>query len=305
MKNLTLMAAALVLGLTLVSHDAEAARRLGGGGSAGMQRQSVTPSKTHEAAPAQPAHQQAAPAPAKQATPAQPAPAQAAPARSSWMGPLAGLAAGIGLAALASHFGFGEGLANFMMIGLLVMGAVMLFGFLMRKKAAARPADGMQYAAAGPAFDPQPAPATLEPLGGGSAAPVAAAAASSGFVPASFDTAGFVKNAKVMFLRLQAANDAGNIEDIREFTSPEMFAEVKLALAERPAGAQETDVLNLAAEVVDVSEEATRYIVSVRFTGQIREERNGPQESFDEVWHMTKPSDGSRGWVLAGIQQVQ
>ena len=34
---------------------------------------------------------------------------------------LAGLAAGLGLAALASHFGFGEQLANMMMIGLLIM----------------------------------------------------------------------------------------------------------------------------------------------------------------------------------------
>ena len=59
------------------------------------------------------------------------------------------------------------------------------------------------------------------------------------------------------------------------------------------------------AEVLDVAEEAARYIVSVRFTGLIREAANAAAEPFDEIWHMTKPRDGKGGWVLAGIQQVQ
>ncbi len=290
MKSFALMAAALVLGFTLTTGDAEAARRLGGGASSGMQRQSIAPSKQTTAAPTQ---QQAAPAAAPQAQP-----------KRSWMGPLAGLAAGLGLAALASHFGFGEGLANIMMIGLLVMGAVMLFGFLMRKKAAGTQ-PGMQYANAGAGYGGNaPRQPDFIPAGGSSYAP-AANAASSGNIPAGFDVDGFVRNAKVNFIRLQAANDAGNLDDIREFTSPEMFAEIKLAMGERAGAQQETDVVRLDAEVIDVSEEAGRYIVSVRFSGLIREDKAAPAEAFDEIWHMSKPADGSRGWVLAGIQQVQ
>ena len=41
-------------------------------------------------------------------------------------GPVAGLAAGLGLAALASHFGFGEELASMMMLASLAMAAVAL-----------------------------------------------------------------------------------------------------------------------------------------------------------------------------------
>ncbi len=290
MKSFALMAAALVLGFTLTTGDAEAARRLGGGASSGMQRQSIAPSKQTTAAPTQ---QQAAPAAAPQAQP-----------KRSWMGPLAGLAAGLGLAALASHFGFGEGLANIMMIGLLVMGAVMLFGFLMRKKAAGTQ-PGMQYANAGAGYGGNaPRQPDFIPAGGSSYAP-AANAASSGNIPAGFDVDGFVRNAKVNFIRLQAANDAGNLDDIREFTSPEMFAEIKLGMADRGAEKQETDVVQLNAEVLDVAEEASRYIVSVRFTGLIREEKNAAPEAFDEIWHMTKPRSGNGGWVLAGIQQIQ
>jgi predicted lipid-binding transport protein (Tim44 family) len=293
MKNFALMAAALVLGFTLSIGDAEA-KRLGGGSSSGMQRQSVAPSSPPSAAkPAPTAAPTAAPAPAAQ------------PKR-SWMGPLAGLAAGLGLAALASHFGFGEGLANVMMIGLLIMGAVMLFGFLARKKAAASQPAGMQYAGAGAGNDyARPAPAEFTPAGSSSAVTAAVAAASTGSIPADFDVDAFVRNAKVNFIRLQAANDAGNIEDIREFTTPEMFGEIKLAMAERGTVKQETDVVQLNAEVLDVAEEASRYIVSIRFSGLIREEKDAAAGPFDEIWNMTKPRDGSRGWTLAGIQQVQ
>ena len=113
-----------------------------------------------------------------------------------------------------------------------------------------------------------------------------------------------MRNAKVNFIRLQAANDAGNLDDIREFTSPEMFAEIKMGMAERGNAKQETDVVQLNAEVLDVAEETGRYIVSVRFSGLIREAQDVGAEPFDEIWHMVKPVDGSRGWTLAGIQQV-
>jgi len=228
------------------------------------------------------------------------------------MGPLAGLAAGLGLAALASHFGFGEGLANMMMIGLLILAVVMVIGFVMRRRAAGRQpalagAGGMQYAGAG-ADLPRNRPLEPEfpaPLAGGGAVAAAAEAGASRNIPAEFDVEGFIRNAKVNFIRLQAANDAGNLEDIREFTTPEMFGEIKLNFAERGLAGQQTDVVTVDADVLDVSEESTRYVVSVRFNGLIREATNAAAEPFDEIWHMVKPRDGSRGWTLAGIEQVQ
>lgn len=306
MKMLSLFAVVLALGLSLPMADAEAAKRLGGGKSTGMQRQMDTPAKAPTAAPAQSA---AAAAPAAGA-------AAAAPARSSWMGPLAGLAAGLGLAALASHFGFGEQLANMMMIGLLVMAVLMVIGFIMRKRMGAQGpamsgagAGPLQYSAQG---EPQGAPASrpynLNMPGSSAAsaasplAPVAPAAARS--IPADFDVPGFVRNAKVNFIRLQASNDAGNLDDIREFTTPEMFAEIKMSIEERGGAKQHTDVVSINADVLEVAEEAHRYVVSVRFTGTIRED-DANAEPVDEIWHLTKPRDGASGWQLAGIQQAQ
>jgi predicted lipid-binding transport protein (Tim44 family) len=292
MNKFLALAAAVVVGLTLNISDAEAAKRLGGGGSSGMQRQATPPAKnTQQAAPAQPAAPAAAPA-------AQP--------KRSWLGPIAGLAAGLGLAALASHLGFGEGLANFMMIALLAVAVIAVIGFFLRKKAAAQ-APGMQYAAAGAGADGNAPRPDFTPAGGSTAAPMAAvpSSASTSNIPADFDAEAFARNAKLNFIRLQTANDAGNLDDIREFTTPEMFAEIKLAIDERKGAKQETDVVELNAQVFDVAQEENRHIVSVHFSGLIREDRNATAESFSEIWHLTKPIDGSRGWTVAGIQQVQ
>jgi predicted lipid-binding transport protein (Tim44 family) len=62
-------------------------------------------------------------------------------------------------------------------------------------------------------------------------------------------------------------------------------------------------VVRLEAEVLEVVEEANRYIASVHFQGLIREDRQD-SEAFSEVWHLVKPTEGG-GWVIAGIQQVQ
>jgi predicted lipid-binding transport protein (Tim44 family) len=134
----------------------------------------------------------------------------------------------------------------------------------------------------------------------GSAIGANAPAASN--IPADFDVPGFVRNAKVNFIRLQAANDAGNLDDIREFTSPEMFAEIQMDIRERNGATQETRVLDLEADVLEVADENNRYVVSVRFTGRVQEDGAAP-EAIDEIWHLTKARQGAGGWVLAGIQQ--
>ncbi|MFA7282284.1 MAG: TIM44-like domain-containing protein [Sterolibacterium sp.] len=288
MKTFTLMVATLVLGLTLTTVDAEAARRMGTGKSIGMQRQMTPPAQGPGAASGVAKGSGAAAAP------------QAQPNR-SWMGPIAGLAAGLGLAALASHFGFGEELASMLMIGLVVMAVMIAVGLIMRRRAASRqPAmagvGGMQYAASGADQIGQ-----ISSTGSGARAEKPATQG----IPSDFDVDGFVRNAKVNFIRLQAANDACNIDEIRNFTTPEMFAELKMNFSERGNVVQETEVVSVDANVIEVLEEDNRYVVSVRYSGLIREDKDGPVESIEEIWHLIKSRDGESGWLLAGIQQIQ
>jgi len=308
MKSFALLTAALALGLTLATGDADAAKRFGGGKSSGMQRQELSQPKSATATPATPAQAPtAAAAPNRAQQAGAPAAPQAQPKR-SWMGPLAGLAAGIGLAALASHFGFGEELASMMMMGLIAVAVMMLIGFFMRRRAASQQpalagAGAVNYTGSNPAqysgSSTQPAYAAAS-SGAGAAV---ADAQPAGSIPADFDAEAFVRNAKVNFIRLQAANDARNLEDIREYTTPELFAEIKMNWMEQSGSAQKTDVVSLNAEVLDVTEEAARYIVSVRFTGLLREDANAAPEAIDETWHLTKPRSGNSGWLVAGIQQ--
>lgn len=285
MKRLTVALIAALMGLALLSFDAQA-KRLGGGSSFGMQRSA--PRSTTAPAPAAPTAVPAKPAPT--ATPQAPTPPVSQPSGARrWLGPLAGLAAGIGLAALLSHFGLGEGFASVLLLAALAFGAIFLFRMLFGRR---QPAP--QYAGAG-------GPVQFEPthVAGGGAAPAAVN------VPDDFDVPGFLRNAKLNFVRMQAANDAGNIADLKEFTTPEVFAELKLQLDERGRAAQQTDVVQLDAELLSLENEPTRHVASVRFHGLIREEADAAPAAFDEIWHLAKPVDGSSGWVVAGIQQVQ
>jgi predicted lipid-binding transport protein (Tim44 family) len=299
MKSLILALSFAVLCAGLTPTVAEA-RRIGGGGSAGMQR-SIPPRTPPAAAPTPPA-QQATPAPA----PAAPGMAPAAAPRRSGMGPLAGLAAGLGLAALASHFGMGAEFANLLMIVLLALLAWFAIRFVMSRYAhgpapalatpTGSPSSGMPPTAATPAAG-RAQPAALP----GVAAPADAATIA---LPPGFDAAGFERLAKLIFIRMQAANDSADLNDLRSFTTPEMYAAIKLDLQDRGAAAQTTDVVRLDTELLEVATEGDRQIVSVRFHGLIREETDRAAQPFDEIWHVVRPADGSREWAIAGIQQT-
>lgn len=183
------------------------------------------------------------------------------------------------------------------MLMLLVAGALFLFRMLRRRSQQSSP---LQYAGGPRGLDAaQPATHDAPPTATGGSAGVQGARS----VPAGFDVDGFLRQAKVNFVRLQTAHDAGNLEDIRDFTSPEVFAEVRLDLQERGTATQQTDVVVLNADLLDVSEEARQHVASVRFHGTIREQEGAAPAPFDEIWHLTKPLDSSRGWQVAGIQQ--
>ena len=284
MKKLFLVFCTAILALGLSIDSAEAAR-LGGGRSFGMQRQSISPrpAPTRQAAPVAPT----APVGVPTATP-----------KRNWMGMVGGLAAGLGIAALLSHFGMGAGMANFLMIVLLVMAAIFVFKLLFRRTTPPVRAAGYPEALRYSAVDDSPA-ATASNV-----APIGALAAGAANVPADFDSEGFLRIAKLNFVRLQAANDAKNLDDIRDFVSPELHAEIKLQMDERGDVAQRTDVVTLNAELLEVATEGNRHIASVHFSGMIREAADAVAAPFDEVWNLSKPTDGSKGWIIAGIQQV-
>ncbi|WP_066739525.1 Tim44 domain-containing protein [Cupriavidus sp. D384] len=322
------LAAALMVTVAMGAALDANAKRLGGSRSVGKQSSSVTqqrqatPPQQNAPAQQQPAQQQAAPATAGAAGGA----AAAAPKR-NWGGMLGGLAAGLGLGYLLSHFGLGGAaasfLANVIMIAVIAMIALWLFrkfrGGSARSQTPAYAGMGgngnsSPFGGAARNAEPtlrqaepvQPAGyngAAANPVMGGAAAGAAAAAVQQPWgVPADFDTEAFLRNAKVHYVRLQAAWDAGNLDDIREFTTPEMFAEIKMDLSERGEAVNKTDVVTLEAQLLGIENTPAQHIASVRFSGMIRENTGDAAQPFGEVWNLAKSTSGG-GWLLAGIQQ--
>ena len=285
MKRFLLFFTIVLTSFSLLAMNAEA-RRFGGGGSIGKQR-----SMTAQPAPRAPV---AAPVPNVPTTP------PAAPAGNKWLGPLAGLAIGAGLGAMFAGGGLGGmggGMGSILMM-LLVTGAVMFLISMFRKTQQAQPSMKYTGSSALPYSQPEP---VQQPYAGGCASTSAPLTAN---IPADFPVEAFLRSAKTSFIRLQAANDRKDVDDIREYTTPEMFAEISMQLRERDNTPQKTDVLTINTELLEVVTENAHSVASVRMSGQLRE-NNGTPENFDEVWHVQKNlRDDKSVWLLSGIQQI-
>ncbi len=307
--------------LVTASFDAEA-RRAGGGSSVGRQSSNVTQQRqatTPPAAANNTAGATAAPAAAGAAT-AGAAGAAAKSGASRWLGPIAGIAAGLGIAALLSSMGLSGAFAEFLSSALLIAVVVFAVMFIIRRLrgAAPRPATQGAFGGANNApGEPQQQPMWRETLKPATpaAAPIAAVAAAepvaampkagddnNWFVPGDFDTPNFLKQAKDQFVRIQAVWDSGSTDRLRDYLTDDLITELKPQLTERGAAPNKTEVVLLNAELLGIETVSDGHLASVRFSGMLREAPGAEAFRFEEVWNLFKPANG--GWLLAGIQQV-
>jgi predicted lipid-binding transport protein (Tim44 family) len=319
----------LVVALTFTTLHAEAAKRLGGGKSMGQQSNNVTQREAAKPAPAPTPAQNAAPAaqPAPAAAPA----AAAQPQRKPWGAMLGGLAAGLGLAWLAHSLGMGEAFGQVLMFGLIALAVMLVIGMIMRRRQP-QVANTSPYAfeGAGAPADPHTLPQynpknvgndasarpmdtdpTYQPTAARSGAIIGSSLSGnqSWGIPADFDSLGFIHAAKQNFMTLQHAWDRSDVSTLRSMMTDTMLAEIKTQLAEREANASgqpnQTDVVMLDAQLLGIEEVGEFYMASVEFSGLIREEPSAGPTPFREVWNMTKPKNGSSGWLVAGVQALQ
>ncbi|HEU0203021.1 MAG TPA: Tim44-like domain-containing protein, partial [Burkholderiaceae bacterium] len=299
MKN-WLMGAVIGVLATTFAFDVEAQRRFGGGRNLGrpsttIQKQQTQPPAQQQQAPQQQANPQAAP----QQQAAQPGAAAGAAARpaSPWRGALMGLAAGLGIAALASWLGFSETLAAVLTAVLIALAVMLVIGFILRRLRGPQPA----YQGASPSGYTPPRREPTSPVSERAALPAGVARPGSAMdefargapvaqqqwsVPANFDTAGFLGHAKRHFTRLQQAWDRGDLAELEEFTTPQMFTELTHELHGRQE-ATRTDGVDVDAALLGIESTPADYLASVRFSGTVRV--NGDTERVDEVWNFTKP----------------
>ncbi|BBQ02512.1 hypothetical protein BSFA1_76660 (plasmid) [Burkholderia sp. SFA1] len=295
------LAGLLALG-AIASNDAEA-KRVGGSESIGRQTQAAPQSgQAQRSQQAQPA-QQAAQSPA-------------AAAGNRWMGPLAGLAAGLGIAALLSSFGLGGELAqmlsNALLIGLVVFCGMLLYRFIANRRRpdlAYGPGAASRQQTKGSPFRNRIGQQRPEANPEGWGRPAVGAAAAAGAATAAdlsskVDLAALLVSAKDMFMLLQGAWDRNEQGDMFELTTPEMFMRLKQDLEARGRERSVTEVTRLDAEVLSTEGNADETLVSVHFHGQMREDDNPSPEPFQEIWNLVKRTHGDQTWRLAGIQQI-
>jgi predicted lipid-binding transport protein (Tim44 family) len=241
---------------------------------------------------------------------------------------LAGIAAGLGIAALLSHFGLAGAFGDMLVMALIA--GVVIFGvmFIMRRMRGPQPA--AQGAGAG-----ANAYSTGAPIGGNTSnpsngmmresiepatqAPVALPASATGsmsaagfgsdapapdqnwFIPVDFDTQRFLSEAKKQFISIQKVWDSGNIAEMRTFLTDDLMKELQAQLSDR-IEENHTEVVLLNAELLGIEKVSDGHLASVRFSGMLREQAGAEAFRFEEVWNLYKPEQG--GWLLAGIQQV-
>ena len=252
----------LAVAMGLAGVNAEA-KRLGSGKSVGKQSSNVTQRDATPGAPGGAAQ--------NAVKPAAPAAAPAVAPKKPWGAMLGGLAAGLGLAWLASSLGLGEAFGNILMFGLLALGVMMAIGWFMRKRAAqgqgavqnrspfafeGANAGSGSGAPAGAGSVPIASPAQYSPANVGNDASARPWERSSGMpldgaraggsmigagltpaqgwsVPADFDSAGFLNAAKGNFVSLQAAWDKSDIAALRAMMTDSMLQEIQAQLADR------------------------------------------------------------------------
>ena len=328
----------MALSLSLISFDADAAKRLGGGKSFGKQSNNVSQRDAAPASPAAPGAANSAAAAKPAAAPGAAGAAGAAAPKKPWGAMLGGLAAGLGLAWLASSLGLGEAFGQILMFGLLALVIMVAVGFFMRLRAQS---SGMQqnspYAMAGAGAGAANAPmqrgyspesvgndASARPwernstafqaqpqssgLGGSLIGSRLSGGGSNWSVPADFDAPAFLGTAKQAFVSLQAAWDKNDIATLGTMMTDEMLREIRQQLADREqhigGSANHTEVAALDAKLLGIEDTGTAWMASVEFSGMIKEDPSQSPGPFREVWNMTKPKDGSAGWLVAGLQAL-
>jgi len=292
MKTLFAFVLALFAVTLVIPPDFTEAKRFGGGRSLGKQYRSMPHTAPRQTPRAAPGRSQATAGAAERTS-----------GMSRWLGPLAGLVAG-GL--LASLF-FGDAFQGLQIMDILLV-AALIFGGLMLFKAMRRSRPATAKTGAGAYGGPV--------AGGGGSVPgimspdlddPTRVAPDSGDdeAPAWFDGPGFLDGAKTHFMRLQTAWEQADLRDIRDYTTPELFAELERERSRLGEQAQHTEVVTLDAQLVTVHRDGDLVVASVLFSGLIREEQDATADPFRETWHVQHDWESSAGdWLIAGVQQA-
>lgn len=300
------------------------AKRLGGGGSFGYNKQVAPKSFNQKSNTQDSKSSNTSTAPAAGAAAAGSTAAKSG--ASKWLGPLAGLAVGGLLAAMI----FGDAFEGIQIMDILLFAliAFILFKLFMRKKQQAQPQAAYeayqreQYQPQQPAPQAEPmqtqkrethsAHTAYDPNAGGSiiGSGLSGEAPSENAQPVTetpewFNEDGFKEAATQHFIALQKAWDEVDLASLESYCAPALYQALLGELQGVAPGDNQTHVDAVSAEIVDKVIEDNYFIVSVRYSGFIEENADEGAHAFSEIWHIRRLQEGEGSWQIAGIQQEQ
>jgi len=305
-----------------ISFDAQA-QRFGGMRSFGRQssnimkqRQAVKPPAAASSSRQQ---QGSSAASARQ----QQAGAQGAAARSGmsrFLGPIAGIAAGLGIAALLSGLGLSGAFLELISSLVLILAVVFIARWLFRvlRGGVTQPLGATRGNTNNSGFSShnyrQSHPGAGAPTGAAGASPMTIDGQarevdaqtnedSSWFIPQDFDLPVFLDNAKKQFAHIQKLWDQGDAQGLQQYLTEDLFKELQPAiLANAQSQTNHTQIVLLNAELMGIEKFEDGFLASVRYSGMLREGNHPEAARFEEVWNLLK-AEGT-GWLVAGIQQM-
>lgn len=302
--------------LSLGANDVFAAR-MGGGKSFGsrpsysMPYQRPTPGSPGLNRPATPAQQPAWSA-AQQRN-------QAARDALSQRGGFARFLGGMALGGLLGAMFFGGGFEGINFLDLLMFAGI---AFLLFRFLAARRAGSERVASPGGHYDvPREAETVLQrradhgASGAGfdtdilsrkaGGAPLESSAPAAPVLPADFDTASFLGGARSAYQMMQKAWDEADLATLRGLTTDKVFGELQDQIRARGDRSNQTDLLKVEAELLEVRDVGADREVSVLFDVLMRESAEAQPAQVREVWHFTRARNSRQPtWFLDGIQQL-
>ena len=123
-------------------------------------------------------------------------------------------------------------------------------------------------------------------------------------LPAGLEPARLLGDLRGHFVRLQSAWDVGEVDALRALVTAQMLARLCEARPGCGAAANRTDVVTLQAELLGFEALGDGYLVTVEFSGLIRESVQQGAVPFRELWMLARPQHDARGWKLAHQQAL-
>ena len=271
--------------------DSAEARRMGFGRSIGK----PPPIKRQVAPPTQ------APKKTVDKTPANTSNASPNKSRGGFMGPIAGLAAGLGLAALASYMGIGEELMSFLLI-LLAGIAIFFIVRLVLRNMQSQPS----LVGASSSFNRSNIESSTPKkrvMGSTSSSQNTQKETIS-----QDEIKSFLENSKKQFIEIQKIWDSRNIDNLKSFCTDDLILDLSRQINERTNLSEKTSITELNASWQGMNTYFSKDghevdEVYVLFSGMVRENDNSVSKEFSEIWTLQRLKSTNDGWLIAGITQ--